>query len=295
MTRPNVSRFRTLCFALLLHSATQLHGAIIIDGFTSATNDRFTNDSSFVLNDHDLSGVAIADDGRWITMLSPNVFVTADHYASPNGTSVTFYGSNDPFGNSFTTTVQSTQQIGSTDIRLGVLSEALPSGYASYDILNYPIPENTNPIPVMMFGRSETAFSTSQDMAIGQNIMDRYYSSVTAANNTGNAGATTYDSPGVTYEAQLATYDSGAPVMAIANGELTIVGVNWFIASTDGTNNNISGFSYLPNYASEIDDYITANEVSPVPESAMAALILGLFALGIATKRKRPHSIGQAR
>ncbi len=282
----NKSALQLLCLTLLCFYGETLHAAIQIIGFSSATNDRFANDPGFILNDHDLSGVTIASDGRWMTMLSSNVFVTADHYASSNGTSVTFYGTNDPLGSSFTTTVQSTMQIGSTDIRLGVLSDALPSGYASYDILNYPIPPNTNAIPVFMFGRSETAFPLSQDMAIGQNIMDQFYTNASAAGNVGDAGATTFDSPGVSYEAQLATFDSGAPVMVLAGGQLTIVGTNWFIG-TNGAGNEISGFSYLPNHASEIEAYIAENAPTPVPEPTVAALILGLSALGMTSLRRR--------
>ena len=290
VNRPNQSTFQSLCLSLICLGGSHLHGAIQITGFSSVTNDRFANDPSFVLNDQDLSGVAIAEDGRWLTMLSSNVFITADHYASPNDTSVTFYGTNDPLGSSFTTTVQSSMQIGSTDIRLGVLTDALPTDYAAYDILNYPIPPNTNAIPVLMFGRSETAFPQSQDMAIGQNIMDQFYTDVLVSGNVGDTGVTTFDSPGVPYEAQLATFDSGAPVMVIDGGELTIVGVNWF-TGTDGASNEISGFSYLPNYATEIEAYIAENALSPVPEPALTSLVFGLVALGLATRRNHSASV----
>ena len=44
--------------------------AIQIDGFSSATNDRFANNSSFVADAFDLSGVGISNNGRWATMVS---------------------------------------------------------------------------------------------------------------------------------------------------------------------------------------------------------------------------------
>ncbi len=260
--------------------------AINIIGYDPLVNDRFANDASFIASGFDLSGVAIADDGRWVTMLSDNVFVTADHFYSSNGTSVTFYGSNDPLGSSFTTSIESSVQLGTTDIRLGVLSDALPTGYSSYDIFNYPIPPNTNAIAVGMFGRSPSDYPTSLDMSIGQNVMNGFLSDFTADGNTGDAGYTTFDmTGGLAYEAQLTPGDSGAPVVAVSGGELTIVGVNWYIA-TDTSNNEVSGFSYLPNYIAEIDSFIAANALTPVPEPAAAALVLGMLACLAAVRRR---------
>ena len=260
--------------------------ALNIIGYDPLVNDRFANDASFIASGFDLSGVAIADDGRWVTMLSDNVFVTSDHFYSPNGTSVTFYGSNDPLGSSFTTSIQSSVQLGTTDIRLGVLNDALPTGYSSYDIFNYPIPPNANAIAVGMFGRSPSDYPISLDMSVGQNVMNGFLGDFTAAGNTGDAGYTTFDTTGgLAYEAQLTNGDSGAPVVAVSGGELTIVGVNWFIA-TDTSNNEISGFSYLPNYIAEIDSFIAANALTPVPESAATALALCVLACFAGVRRR---------
>lgn len=271
---------------------TSISAAINITGFDTLTNDRFANDATFIANGFDLSGVAIADDGGWVTMLSSKVFVTANHFASPVNTSVTFYNSNDPLGGSFTTTIQSSQQLGSTDIQLGVLSTALPTGYNAYDLFNYPIPPNTNAVAVAMFGRSETAFPIAQDMAIGQNVMDRFTSNQTVDGNTGDAGATTFDSDGdpnfLPYEAQLAQFDSGAPVMVVSGGELTMIGVNWYIGTTtDDPAKEISGFSYLPNYISEVDAFILANDIVPVPEPTTSALLIGLAIANATLSRRR--------
>ncbi len=277
-----------LLLAWLSHGVS--FAAINIIGYDPQVNDRFAdrsemNDPAFHLDGYDLSGVAIANDGRWLTMLSDNVFITADHYHSPNNTSVTFYGSNDPLGSSFTTTVQSSMQIGDTDIRVGVLNDALPVGYASYDVLNYPNP--TVQIPVQMFGRSPSSWSTSQDMTVGQNWMDGYYTDLVHDGRTTDMGVTTFnETGGVPSEAQLSVGDSGAPVMVISEGELTIVGVNWLIG-TDTSDNEISGFSYLPNYITEIDSYIVANSLTPVPEAASTALALGFAALFVSTHRPK--------
>ena len=271
--------------------ATSLCAAIQITGFDTLVNDRFANDASFIANGFDLSGVAIADDGRWVTMLSSNVFVTANHFASPVNTSVTFYNSNDPLGGSFTTTIQSSQQLGGTDIQLGVLSTALPTDYTAYDLFNYPIPPNTNAVGLAMFGRSQTVFPTSQDMAIGQNVMDSFTANQTLNGNTGDAGSATFNSPGdpfyLAYEAQLSTGDSGAPVMVNFNGELTMIGVNWYTGTTAGDPaKDVSGFSYLPNYISEIDTFIQANDVAPVPEPTTSALLISLVIASVTLTRR---------
>jgi len=268
-------------------------GAIHIDGFAAATNDRFANDPDFLLASQDLSGVALTGSGRWVTMLSSNVFVTAHHFAPSLNESVTFYAGNDSAGSSFSAAVESTTRLGSTDIRLGVLDTPLPAGYAFYDVLNYPIPPNTNAIGVYMFGRSPSSLATPLDMAVGRNVMDTFEAdfSVSSPSATGDAGITTDNDPGdffyVDYESQLASGDSGGPVMAIDGGELTIVGVNWFIGSNGG-GQDLSGFSYLPNYATEIEEFISSNSVSPVPEPALFGLALGCGGLAMVGLRRRP-------
>jgi len=62
------------------------HAAINITGYSSTTNDRYRNDPSFIAAGFDLSGITIADenpgldtsdtDGRWLTMIRPNVFLS---------------------------------------------------------------------------------------------------------------------------------------------------------------------------------------------------------------------------
>jgi hypothetical protein len=272
---------------------TSLSAAIQITDFDTLVNDRFANDPSFIANSFDLSGVAIADDGRWVTMLSSNVFVTANHFVSPNTTSVTFYNSNDPSGASFTTTIQSSQQLGGTDIQLGVLSTALPTGYTAYDLFNYPIPPNTSAVGLAMFGRSPTVRPISQDMAIGQNVLDSFTANQTVDGNTGDAGSATFDSPGdlfyLAYEAQLSSGDSGAPVMVNFNGALTMIGVNWYTGTTAGDPaKDVSGFSYLPNYISEIDAFIQANDIALLPELTTSTLLISVvIASATLTRRRR--------
>jgi hypothetical protein len=282
---------------LVLCAKTGVHGAINIDAFASAQNDRYANNAQFIMNQYDLSGVAIANDGRFVTMISENVFLSAHHFYPSNGTSVTFYTGNDPSGTSATRTIQSSQRIGTTDIRIGILNSPLSSAYKTYDFSTEDITSFSNGSNAFtrsdiylqnafILGRSPTAFATSQDLAVGRNLIDRWYSSVTVSGTTDSSVVSVVNSSGdanfVTHEAHLQIGDSSAP-MFIDNGSggLTMAGINWFIGN-DGSN-DLNGQSYLGNYDTEIQNYIDANEV---PEMQHFGLFLSL-ALGIQVLRRR--------
>ena len=134
-----------------------------------------------------------------------------------------------------------------------------------------------------VFGRSDSTFPTSQDMAVGRNVLDRFSSSVFAADNTGDAIAATDDRPdGVTFESQLEVGDSGGPLFVEnTSGGLTIVGINWFVGTRGGE--DILGATYVGNYDEEIQAFIDANVV---PEPSTFALYAG-FACGVLLVRRR--------
>lgn len=259
-----------------------LEAVIDIDGFTTATNDRFANNGSFILDGIDLSGVAIADNGRWVTMVSEDVFLSAHHYFPANGTSVTFYASNDAMGSSTTRTIQSSQRIGSSDLRIGVLSSPLSSDYTFYDYAT----ENATSfaqfelIPYTLqaayiLGRSPTVFSISQDIAVGRNLLDTWFGLSDVEGTVDYAVGSKQDdnmsANYVNYEAGLISGDSGAPVLVDNGmGGLTIVGLNWFVTSDETDTYN--GYSYLGNFSEQISSFIETGEV---PEPASYALIVG--------------------
>jgi hypothetical protein len=284
-----------------------LFASINIIGYDPLANDRFMNDASFFAGGLDLSGVALVntgqgpdfsgdDGGRWVTMLSRNVFITANHFAPGVGSSVTFHQTNSALGASFSASVEETMRIGSTDIRVGTLDVALPDGYAYYDIWNAPFssaaPVQISGPNVLTFGRSEGDYAVNQDVAVGQNNLNLFFPSQTVGGATGDAGAMTFDDPGLTYESQFGLGDSGAPAMVVVGGNLTMVGVNWFVGSINNGATEISGFTYLPNYQSEIQTYIDENpEVIIVPEPSVSAFFLGLGALGLVFRRRRTPNI----
>lgn len=290
-----ISRQLSACVCTLFFGLNVVNG-ISIDGYSTATeeHDRFDNDSSFIADSFDLSGIGIADSGRWLTMVSPKVFLSADHFFPANDVNVTFYTGNDPNGSSLTRTVSYSERIGTTDLRIGYLDQALSADYAHYGIASTSINNltnfNTSPYhdaDAYLFGRSPSSFETSQDMAIGRNKLDSFATNQEVNGTTDHAliaynnvtGNTNY----LTDEAQLQTGDSGAPMMVENAGSLTLVGINWFIG-TDSNNEPLNGFSYVGNYSSDIEAFIDAN---PVPELSATGIYMALFlmTLGLSSRR----------
>lgn len=284
------SFFLLLIFCGLAWSAG---AAIIIDSFSSAVNDRFANDPGFLAGEYDLSGVGISSDGRWATMVSPNVFLSANHFHPSTGATITFYESNNPLGHSVTRTVTSAgQRVGSTDLWIGTIDSALPDIYTYYDFATEQILTSAefgmSPYAgqtAFLFGRSPSTLPTSQDMAVGVNVMDGWFNSVSTGGTTSPALVEIVNVPGdanfLTYEAYLQGGDSGGPIFDPAPGyELTLVGINWFIgsATTSEGNRNLNGQSYVGDSAAGIVAYIEAHAV---PEPRVLILAAVFLAAGI--------------
>jgi len=276
-------RYAPLLLALAL--PVQL-SALDIDDYSSATNDRFANDNSFVADAFDLSGVGRSSDGRWATLLSENVFISANHFHPSTSSTVTFFETNDPNGPSLTLGVEKGQQIGSSDIWLGVLESPVSSGYTFYDYATEDISDSIqfalSPYAgenSYMVGQSPSSFGNSTNVAVGRNILDDWFSNTTVESTTDDAVAATNDSSGdpnyVQYETLAVNFDSGAPLMVDLDGDgtgpLTLVGANWFVA-TDGS---LTGMSYTGNHDEEIQSYIEANAI-PEPGTGILLLIGGL-------------------
>lgn len=290
-------------FCVMVAGLYDVDAAINIEPvYTPAVNDRFADDAaSFIADGYDFSGVARADDGRWVTMISSTAFVSAYHWRPANGTSVTFYETNDPFGNSFTSSVQSTQRIGGTDIVLGFINTALPGSYANYDIFglgitggvagqsyDFPVPG----ITAYMLGVSPTNYGdVSLNMSVAVNELEVYVPQavvsdpVNGGSSTTDAVVTIQDGSPTQYEGQLRIGDSGGPLFATDNGSLTLVGVNWFNGKLADNVTEISGMSYLPNYAADIEAIL-----APVPEPANLSLLVGFLVMGYACFKRRVFS-----
>jgi hypothetical protein len=80
--------------------------------------------------------------------------------------------------------------------------------------------------------------------------------------------------------------DSGAPMMVEVNEsgsiKLKLVGINWFVYPKN--NPTTSGFSYVGNYATEINNFSTLHAV---PELSATAFYMSLFltTIGLSSRR----------
>ncbi len=277
--------------------------AIQINNFTELVNDRFADSDNFIANAYDLSGIGRSADksqGRWGTLVSSNVFISANHFHPDAGNSMTFYATNDPNGASATRTVQSGQRIGDSDVWVGILSDPVPSGYATYTFASDPISSSLdfllsdyNDADAYLFGRSPTAYATELlNVAVGRNRISDWVPNVTVGSTTDNALLARKDESGdsgyVPYESYLQGGDSGGPLFVDTGSEFVFVSSNWFIATLDepsaGLVGDYNGFTYLGNYADDIQAIIDAN---PVPEARHYALAVGLVLGGLLTLRNR--------
>lgn len=271
----NTLTSRLLTLALTLGTLAR---GLIIHNDSAATNDRFANSPDFIAASVNLSGVALNSQGNWLTMISPNVYLTTNHRTPGDGTTVIFYAGNDPDGPSVTRTVTSTKlRIGTSDLRLGTLDQPLPENYAYYSYAtealtsnptswnNYPYRNQTH----YHIGRSRRSHPVSQDIVVGQNILDSRVlnSSTTNPDSNGPAVICAQDEEGtanfVPYETMGENGDSGGPLLFdTGNGTLKVVGIAWYITTAPST-----GFSAVGNHATEIAGFLDQHSLpyQPLP------------------------------
>jgi len=285
--------------------AGALNAAIQIDGFTPAANDRFADDAAnFIGADYDWSGVGRTTSSRWGTLVSPNVYVSANHYHPAVGSTFEFYPGNDPGALPVTRTVASGQRIGTSDLWVGVLDAPVPGSIATYGFSSEPIADSADFLGseiagqnAWMWGLSPSAYPSTTNMALGRNVLDQWYDhEIVPDDKLGDDAVmavrnVTGDPNYVQYEAYLISGDSGGPMFAQdGSGNLLLAGINWF----NGTMNentpeerNISGFSYTGNYETEIQTYIDANAV---PETGGA--LVGMMLVVVVVFRRGRRTAG---
>ena len=258
---------------LVIGLVQQAQGQLLIDNFTPQANDRFTNDSSFILNGSDVSGVGRVNSGlgRWATAISRNVVVSAYHARPLDTATIEFHTNNDPNGPTVTRGISSSFRVpqssslgNDSDLWVGVLDSNLPSSIASYDLFSTSTPiSSTPPDPGSVFGTlntnlpneidNELAFVFGQPengnlfsgQAVGTNRITGFFEDATVGAGTLVDLETTdflfaiVDPDGTPNnlfnETAVQVGDSGAPVFLRddATGGLTLLGVNGFAANDD--------------------------------------------------------------
>jgi len=252
---------------------------IEINGYNPSEHWRFANDPAFIASGYDLSGVARSSSNKWATLISPNTFLSARHWHPGEGQTITFFEGNDPTGAQAVRTVLGGIQVADTDIWFGVLDAPLPPSYRPLPVVDLVVAD-TNAflaselfnLEVFLVGRSDNASSSVTNIALGKNRIESwdesYFDGLTVTNNAAIAiRHEPADVAFVTHEAYLQIYDSGAPLLAVLDGRLTIIGFNWAIEDTDDMDyhpvpnpglRQTSLFSYAGDHASLIHAYIEA-------------------------------------
>lgn len=291
---------RHIYFALFsLIAATSSHAAILIDNFSSETNDRFQDSDSpdqFFMNNFPLSGVGQDANGRWATLIGSNTIISANHF-KPSGT-VSFYADNDPASTAiqFGITTDS-QRIGNSDLWLARLDGKAPSNLQIYDIATENITASNSPVgranfsfrdeQVFMTGRSPSSFPNTQDQAYGTNLAFDYDErSITGLGDVESIQMNYDTSPSETpYEGFFRSGDSGAPLfLDIGNNELQLLAVNSFTTSDSDGNPVASYSSYVGNDSEEINNTIAAWAAVPEPSTVF---LITVATLGLIARRKK--------
>ena len=238
-----------------------------IENFTSATNDRFANDPSFVGAGFDFSGIGrtTQGNGRFATLISDNVFLTANHFRAAG--EVTFFADNDPSSTPIVRTITGGQQIGTSDFFIGTFDEALPDSIARYDFFTGGLDLTTtmtgetlltslapgadvNDTPasgsvvglsggptVFLGGVSPSNnFGDTTNLTIGTNVVDFVQENSVIGSGSGAisnsiALLTIQNESGdagfltTMFEADLNGGDSGSPLLTAVGGELVLLGL----------------------------------------------------------------------
>jgi len=287
-------------------ASSRVSAAIFIDGYTDATNDRFSDDPAFIAGGFDLSGIGQTSTGRWATAISRNVVISAAH-RQPTGR-VHFYPGNDPSAKPVVRSVVSGARIGSSDLHVSLLDKPLPSSIMYYSFANEmlagPPPTEEGAFLVSagiyqdlnayMFGLSpfdkslDLNRSGHTDQAVGRNLISGYSENFPFQSNSDNDSLILFfDAEGepnhVQYESRLRGGDSGAPLFVDINGEFRLLGVNSFRFTDDSG----SGVTYAGNKASLINEYIAVHAVPEPGAMAVLAVCTGVVVIRRVRRKNR--------
>lgn len=292
----------TFCLVLLALLNPVLWGLYISD-YSEDEHYRFANSDNFIGTGYNFSGVGMnlsyGENGLWATMISPNVFITCEHWYPGTGTTMTFWEDNNSLNYITRTVSDRGTRIGQTDLWLGTLDQALPSNYAYYDISN----DFGDP-----FDQNNTVFSVGIHHEVEDNtVVDRTEFVVANSQRIVSPDPEEFEIQGEYIGYGLKSYyafnredahseggDSGAPIFLFNNDELRLLGINSGggpILYQDKNDNGVydqyidtsgyhrSYFMDLDYYNDDIDAYM---ELYSIPEPAtifgvLPVAILGLF------------------
>lgn len=281
-----------LMLACGLLALPSLASAVQISNYTPQQHGRFYTgvDKAFIADGYDLSGVGRTTGGAWITMISPTYFLAAVH-TGPTG-SVTFQPTN----------VQGVGELGTidstfghilkdpdnsdSDLYLGRLTSAVSGSIAKYSIPMLGPDSAYLGQQMFVYGRGNGGFQDSD--RVGTNMIDElgFVEVGESPNTIDGYSITSYYQSNIANDTVLQGGDSGAPNFLVVNGQLSLVGVNWFTGYVEENPEQLlSGGSFVPFYGEQVQSLMATDSEDGelptfVPEPASLALAaMGLIAL----------------
>lgn len=252
-------KFQSLIRILVAVSlfGAQAH-AITVANYSDPTNDRFTNDPSFIGIAYNFSGVGRSTntaDTRWATLIGDNYFLSANHFHPDIGTQIQFTAGNSVSNSMYTYTVAGGFQVAGTDFWIGYTASSIDSSLARYSYSTTPAnalaDTGLSGVNVFMNGDRVSGLAGSPTShTLGTNQIESFRNTGTTAMNTPQtsvnfAEAATFDQivtfenisgdntlNFTTHESQVATGDSGSPLFTTSGGNLIIQGTAWAVATS---------------------------------------------------------------
>lgn len=270
-----------------------LSAALQVASYDANVNERLNGSANFIGAGYDWSGVGQTSDGRWVTMISDEYFISVGHYHPEAGAdNVRFYLSDSLSGGFEDYTVDTSFGIqlmtdqGLSDIWIGRLTSSISSNITTYEIFD-PL-ANPNVLEgedVFVVGNSGQG--SYQNFRVGTNVLDLDDGTLGVAERSvsvvnGWSATAIYDAD-VLYDTFFQSGDSGAPTFIVNNGVLELVGVH-SVAGTitlPGGDEQVSIDSLVSGYRQEILGIIT-----PVPEPGGVVLMLGAAATLMMRRRR---------
>ncbi|MGF1484588.1 MAG: hypothetical protein ACFBZ8_09505 [Opitutales bacterium] len=264
-----------------------------IVGYDPARHDRFYEgaDRDFLGEAVDLSGVGrrAGSAGRWGTLIAPNVYVAADHFAPVVGDTLRFYADNSADGVFEERTVISIQRIFegdvTTDLQIGFLNTPVSDAIATYPIAVLPNNFSYRQAQIYVLGRSNTSDSLT-NIRLGRAIIKSFGSTsigtlvdgMTVVTNTSQTYTFDQDEAAAEFGPDAALpvlFDSGGPAFLVIDGQLALVGLHMAVDDILNQGFDTAVFRYLDDIQT-----ITSNAAQTVGHSTVQSATVELLPNG---------------
>jgi hypothetical protein len=298
----------SVCLTIILGLGNGALADMQILSAPPSQTDLFSGSGNFAFSQFDFSGVGNTSNGtgttgtsgnfdaagigtgQWGTLIAPGYFLAAAHDAPAVGSSLNFYANPSASnGNSAQiivtdqvvsetqlTFVNGSGQTVASDLMLGKLA-APATGVTFYSIA----PDNQS----ALFGQE--IVTVGRPYRVGTNTIAGVMNVTVPGASQGASVFYTFSNTSTnSFENFLIGGDSGGPGFVIGpNGQLEIVGINWWNGTVSTLNGDIpaSGDTYVPQYIDEINQLMGV----PEPSSLILSAVGGLGLVAFLRRRRR--------